>query len=169
MFTTECSGDSRARASPRPYTRLQGEARESGGASQHSVAADRGQCLPRNTGVATRFQKRRLQRLSSPWLTGFDCGSPFLPDQALGLICRILTRVCFHSEPLTPLCTVLVHTAPLYHQHTCALCQGTATGLPLAWLMPSKLVCLCYGAQGTMTQFFITLVGLFGSLKYMQI
>ena len=91
MFTTECSGDSRARAAPHPYTRLQGEARESGGASQHPVAADRGQCLPRNTGVATRFQKRRLQRLSSPWLTGFDRGSPFLPDQALGLICRIPT------------------------------------------------------------------------------
>lgn len=30
MFTTECSGDSRARVSPRPYTRLQGEAQESG-------------------------------------------------------------------------------------------------------------------------------------------
>lgn len=66
------------------------------GAGQHPVAADRGQCLPRNTGVATRFQKRRLQRLSSPWLTGFDHSSPFLPAQALGLMCRIPTRVCFH-------------------------------------------------------------------------
>lgn len=168
-FTAQGSGLSRATASPRPHI---GPAGWGLGIWTRHVrtpfTADRGHRLPRNTGLAARLQKRQLNQLSSCWLAGWDprfiiltlsgSGSD-LQDTHLSLIS------CLTSD--SP-CIVPVHMAPCPQAHTRALHQGTATKPPLGRPQPSWSVYLCHGARGTRL-FFIILLGLPGSLKYIQI